>query len=81
MHCTSITLDTRQPAPIGLGGKWASHRSNEMTGKPGTGRGGQRAAALIITQADADADSQQRRFADGGKMRSTASPAQLVTCE
>ena len=43
-------LDTRLPAPIGLGGEWASHRSNEMTGKPGTGRGGQRAAALIITQ-------------------------------
>ena len=42
-------LDIRLPAPIGLGEKWASHRSNEMMARPGTGRGGRRAAALIIT--------------------------------
>lgn len=70
-------LDTRLPAPIGLGGEWASHRSNEMTGKPGTGRGGQRAAGGSLNHHPADADSQTQP----GKMRSTASPAQLVTCE
>lgn len=70
-------LDTRLSAPIGLGGEWASHRSNEMTGKPGTGRGGQRAAGGSLNHHPADADSQTQP----GKMRSTASPAQLVTCE